>query len=129
MMMAELTVQLHLLTGVCDLNELIYCIGGWNGQVGIKQCDVLDPITGQWSSIAPLQTGADHGTIVRLQAITVMLLKFQFFWVVTRQMCGSQLFKGFQIVIGLLDRKDVGAVILQIVRNHLPTGSITFQKL
>lgn len=46
-----------MLTGVCDLNELIYCIGGWNGQVGIKQCDVLDPTTGQWSSIAPLQTG------------------------------------------------------------------------
>ncbi|KAJ9576567.1 hypothetical protein L9F63_025538 [Diploptera punctata] len=37
--------------GVCDLNNKIYCIGGWNGQVGIKQCDVLDPETGTWSSI------------------------------------------------------------------------------
>jgi len=92
----------NLLTGVCDLNELIYCIGGWNGQVGIKQCDVLDPITGQWSSIAPLQTGADHGTIVRFQVITVVLLKFQFFWDVTRQVSGSQPFEGFGLLLGCL---------------------------
>ncbi|PSN40122.1 hypothetical protein C0J52_19381 [Blattella germanica] len=50
--------QFHfVLTGVCDLNEKIYCVGGWNGQVGIKQCDVLDPETGSWSPIASLQTG------------------------------------------------------------------------
>ena len=92
----------NLLTGVCDLNELIYCIGGWNGQVGIKQCDVLDPITGQWSSIAPLQTGADHGTIVRFQVTTVVLLRFQFFWDVTCQMSGSQPFEGFRLLLGCL---------------------------
>jgi influenza virus NS1A-binding protein len=90
---------LHLLTGVCDLNELIYCIGGWNGQVGIKQCDVLDPTTGQWSSIAPLQTGADRGTIVRFQAIT-LVLNFHFFWDVTCQMSGSQLIEGFRLLLG-----------------------------
>lgn len=43
--------------GVCELNGKIYCIGGWNGQVGIKQCDVYDPDTNEWTSIAPLQTG------------------------------------------------------------------------
>jgi hypothetical protein len=90
------------LAGVCDLNELIYCIGGWNGQAGIKQCDVLDPTTGQWSLIASLQTGADRGTIVRFQVITVVLLKFQFFWEMTRQMSGSQLFKGFRFLLGCL---------------------------
>lgn len=43
--------------GVCDLNDLIYCIGGWNGQVGIKQCDVFDPKTNRWSSISSLNVG------------------------------------------------------------------------
>nr|CAD7447871.1 unnamed protein product [Timema bartmani] len=43
--------------GVCDLNDKIYCVGGWNGQVGIKQCDVFDPDTSQWTNIAPLLTG------------------------------------------------------------------------
>jgi hypothetical protein len=80
MIVLVVTAQLHLLTGVCDLNELIYCIGGWNGQAGIKQCDVLDPTTGQWSSIAPLLTGADRGTIVRFLFIAVALLRFQFLW-------------------------------------------------
>nr|CAD7205980.1 unnamed protein product [Timema douglasi] len=42
---------------VCDLNDKIYCVGGWNGQVGIKQCDVFDPETSQWTNIAPLLTG------------------------------------------------------------------------
>jgi hypothetical protein len=100
--MLVVTAQLCLLTGACDLNELIYCIGGWNGQVGIKQCDVLDPTTGQWSLIAPLQTGADHGTIVRFRFIAVVFLKFQFFWDVTRQMNGSQLFEGFSLLLGCL---------------------------
>lgn len=43
--------------GVCDLNGLIYCVGGWNGQVGIKQCDVFNPETSEWSSIKSLNTG------------------------------------------------------------------------
>lgn len=43
--------------GVCELDGLIYCIGGWNGQVGIKYCDVFNPQTTQWSSIKPLKTG------------------------------------------------------------------------
>lgn len=47
----------YFFIGVCELNGKIYCIGGWNGQVGIKQCDVYDPDTNQWTSIAPLQTG------------------------------------------------------------------------
>lgn len=46
-----------LVPGVCDLDSKIYCIGGWNGQVGIKQCDVFDPATNTWTSIAPLQMG------------------------------------------------------------------------
>ena len=46
-----------LFLGVCELNGKIYCIGGWNGQVGIKQSDVYDPNTNNWTSIAPLQTG------------------------------------------------------------------------
>jgi len=43
--------------GVCALNGKIYCIGGWNGQSGIKQCDVYDPETDKWTSIASLNTG------------------------------------------------------------------------
>lgn len=33
------------------------CIGGFNCQAGIKQCDVYDPNNDQWTSIAPLHTG------------------------------------------------------------------------
>lgn len=43
--------------GVCALNGKIYCIGGWNGQAGIKQCDVYCPETNTWTSIASLNTG------------------------------------------------------------------------
>lgn len=43
--------------GVCALNGKIYCIGGWNGQAGIKQCDVYCPETDKWTSIAPLNAG------------------------------------------------------------------------
>lgn len=62
--------------GVCALDGKIYCIGenqpfdifqhifnkfpfkgGWNGQAGIKQCDVYCPATDKWSSIAPLNNG------------------------------------------------------------------------
>lgn len=63
----NITCFWHLLTGVCDLNDLIYCIGGWNGQAGIKQCDVLNPETGEWSSIASLQTGESYSDICFLR--------------------------------------------------------------
>lgn len=43
--------------GVCALNGKIYCIGGWNGQAGIRQCEVYCPETDKWTSIAPLNTG------------------------------------------------------------------------
>lgn len=43
--------------GVTELNGLIYCVGGWNGQVGLKQCDTFNPDTQKWSTIAPLNTG------------------------------------------------------------------------
>lgn len=43
--------------GVCTLNDNIYCIGGWNGQIGIKQCDVYHLTDDKWSSISPLNTG------------------------------------------------------------------------
>ncbi|XP_073988784.1 influenza virus NS1A-binding protein homolog [Rhodnius prolixus] len=44
-------------TGVCAIDDLIYCIGGFNGQNVIKQCDCYDPSTDKWFSIAPLHTG------------------------------------------------------------------------
>lgn len=44
-------------SGVCALNGKLYCIGGWNGQNGIKQCDVYSPETDEWTPIAPLNTG------------------------------------------------------------------------
>lgn len=50
-------IYIYNFLGVCELNGKIYCIGGWNGQVGIKQSDVYDPNTNKWTSIAPLQTG------------------------------------------------------------------------
>lgn len=43
--------------GVCTLNNNIYCIGGWNGQTGIKQCDVYRSVEDKWDSICPLNTG------------------------------------------------------------------------
>lgn len=43
--------------GATELNGLIYCVGGWNGQVGLKQCDIFDPVTQKWSTIASLNTG------------------------------------------------------------------------
>lgn len=55
--------------GVCALNGLIYCVGGWNGQVGIKQCDVFNPETSEWSSIAPLNTG----NVLHLQIVYVLI--------------------------------------------------------
>lgn len=56
------------IAGVCSLEGKIYCIGGWNGQVGIKQCDIYDPETNQWTTIAPMQTG------------TKIILKWVFFY-------------------------------------------------
>lgn len=50
-------LDLICFTGVCALENKIYCVGGWNGQVGIKQCDVFDPETSTWSSIASLNIG------------------------------------------------------------------------
>lgn len=43
--------------GVCTLNNNIYCIGGWNGQTGIKQCDVYRSVEDKWDSICSLNTG------------------------------------------------------------------------
>lgn len=43
--------------GVCSLYSRIYCIGGWNGQIGIKQCDVYRPLEDKWTSMASLNTG------------------------------------------------------------------------
>lgn len=45
------------ISGVCAIDDLIYCIGGFNGQNVIKQCDCYDPSTDKWFSIAPLHTG------------------------------------------------------------------------
>lgn len=50
-------VFLYVCAGVCELGGKLYCIGGWNGQVGIKQCDVFDPDSQQWTTIASLLTG------------------------------------------------------------------------
>ena len=44
-------------TGVCDLGGKVYCVGGWNGQYGMKKCNVFDPVTTEWSDIAPLNFG------------------------------------------------------------------------
>jgi influenza virus NS1A-binding protein len=43
--------------GVCDLGGKVYCIGGWNGQCGMKQCNVFDPAEGKWQEMAPLNYG------------------------------------------------------------------------
>lgn len=48
---------LKYFSGACTLNDKIYCIGGWNGQAGIKQCDIFDTSSNQWVAIAPLNTG------------------------------------------------------------------------
>lgn len=51
-------------SGVCALNGKLYCIGGWNGQHGIKQCDVYCPETDTWTAIAPLNTGRCQSGVV-----------------------------------------------------------------
>lgn len=43
--------------GVCSTRGKVYCIGGWNGYSGIKQCDVYDPNTNAWTTIASLHSG------------------------------------------------------------------------
>lgn len=43
--------------GVCTLYDRIYCVGGWNGQTGIKQCDVYRPLEDKWTSVSSLNTG------------------------------------------------------------------------
>lgn len=35
----------------------IYVVGGWNGQRGLKRCDIFDTEQSTWSSMAPLSTG------------------------------------------------------------------------
>lgn len=50
--------------GVCTINDKLYCIGGWNGQIGIKQCDVYHSADDQWSSMAPLLVGRYQSGIV-----------------------------------------------------------------
>lgn len=50
--------------GVCALNNRVYCIGGWNGQTGIKQCDVFNPEENTWTSIASLLTGRYQAGVV-----------------------------------------------------------------
>lgn len=42
---------------MCNLGSQVYCIGGWNGQYGIKQCDVYTPESNTWMTIAPLHVG------------------------------------------------------------------------
>lgn len=43
--------------GVCEFDGNLYCIGGWNGQSGIRQCEIYNPVTDKWTAIAPLKTG------------------------------------------------------------------------
>ena len=43
--------------GVCSLKDSVYCIGGWNGQYGIKQCDAYNPEQDKWETVAPLHIG------------------------------------------------------------------------
>lgn len=50
---------------VCALDGKIYCIGGNStGQNGIRQCDVYDPETNKWTSIAPLNTGRCQAGVI-----------------------------------------------------------------
>jgi len=44
---------------------MIYCIGGWNGQSGIRQCDVFNPLTDKWTSVAQLNTGNKSIKIIK----------------------------------------------------------------
>lgn len=46
--------------GVCGLNDKLYCVGGWNGQVGMKQCEMYDPLKDTWVTIAPLKIGKNR---------------------------------------------------------------------
>ena len=35
----------------------MYVIGGWNGQCGMKQCNIFDPAEGKWTEIESLNYG------------------------------------------------------------------------
>lgn len=43
--------------GVCTIDDKLYCIGGWNGQMGIKQCDVYNSLEDTWTAMASLLVG------------------------------------------------------------------------
>ena len=43
--------------GVGVLNNKLYVIGGYNGQRAEKTCEVYDPATHRWSTIAKLNEG------------------------------------------------------------------------
>lgn len=59
-------------TAVCDLAGKVYVIGGWNGQCGMKQCNIFDPIEGKWTEIEPLNYGST--TLGRLLFQILILL-------------------------------------------------------
>lgn len=48
---------------MCDLGGKVYVIGGWNGQCGMRQCNVYDPIEGKWKEIAPLNCGKEVNNV------------------------------------------------------------------
>ena len=54
---------LRVIIAVCDLAGKVYVIGGWNGQCGMKQCNIFDPVEGKWTEIEPLNYGKRVVTI------------------------------------------------------------------
>lgn len=53
--------------GVCTLDNNIFCIGGWNGQIGIKQCDIYRSAEDKWESISQLNTGRYQAGVCAFQ--------------------------------------------------------------
>lgn len=81
----------------------IYCIGGWNGQFGIKQCDVYDPKTNKWSSIAPLQTGTRYCSCSQIKTVSFWTrIEINFFLLdyVGRYQAGVCAYNGLVYAVG-----------------------------
>ena len=51
------SINLFNVLGVCALDGKIYCIGGWDGQRGFKDCEVFDVEKQKWADISPLSIG------------------------------------------------------------------------
>jgi len=61
--------------GVCGGPEgRVYCIGGWAGQPGIRDCHVYSTEEDTWSEMSPLNTGNLYHSVINYSIIYVNII-------------------------------------------------------